>query len=50
MMQQETKQKILNITLTETVEKKAEMVSLKENTGIMYMLNEKKVDQLKMMY
>jgi hypothetical protein len=41
--QPETKSKILEITLKEAVENKAEQLTLKD-TGCKYMFNEKKLD------
>lgn len=48
-LQPETKTKILDITLREAVENKAEQLTLKD-TGCKYMFDEKKIEQLTSMY
>jgi len=48
-LQPETKQRIVEITLREVVENQAEQLTLKES-GCEYMFNERKIDQLTMMY
>jgi hypothetical protein len=50
MMQVETKGKIISIIEQELIEKKAQAVILKEATGCKFMFNERKVDQLTIMY
>lgn len=47
--QSETKAKILEITLKEAVENRAEELTLKD-TGCKYMFNEKKTEELTIMY
>jgi cullin 1 len=44
MLQYETKSKIVTIIETELIQKKAEMVIMKETTGCKFMFNERKVE------
>ena len=48
-LQETSKSKILEVVQTELIEKKAEMVTLKDS-GCKFMFNERKVDQLTIMY
>lgn len=50
MLQYETKGKIISIIETELILNKAQAVILKEATGCKFMFNERKVDQLTIMY
>lgn len=48
-LQETSKSKILEVVQTELIEKKAEIVTLKDS-GCKFMFNERKVDQLTIMY
>ena len=48
-LQEQSKQKIIHIVLTEAVENQAQALTLKE-TGCEYMFDQRKITQLKNMY
>jgi len=50
LLEYETKDKLIKIIEKELIENKAEMVTLKQGTGCEFMFNERKVEQLQMMY